>query len=606
MKRVCISIVVLLLLVVPVRAEEGLAGEGTGKWKAHDGDGFHLVIPSGWRELPFLSPTRKLYLNGDGIEAPAVDETGSPVQIGLMVESFPNTKEPLEAMSRTLAESATGDPRLQAIGEHTISPVTLSDGTEAHLLVMEFIKEQRRKSLQMKLIAKDKQSTAWIVTGFLVGGKESRLPTRNSALAERLRAHISSLCFDATKIDLSPFPSVYGMTEPKKRGQEEHSAEWSSLTKEVLSLWERDQLDRAIVVAQKALAVAERGGGPHHPDVAMSLDLLAGIYADQGKYAQAAPLLKRAGAINRKAFGADHIIVAFNMTDLADVYYEQGKHAQAKSLYRRALTIFEKTSGPDHPAVARFLSELAKVHVAQRQFEQAEQLYERALAIREKAGGSDDPDVAESLINLADLYHAQDKDAQAEPLYKRALAIREKAGGPDDPDVAASLESLAAFYRATERNEEADPLEKRAERIRAIEADELAKEWRPPADLDFVDLSAGRVPGFKSAVDEARASVEELKGLIKENPDSGIQVLMFLAEKNVPRYVWAELDQPMLDIIEYPFRLTEVHPKWKVLVIGQQFSQDLSLIYDWRATVHGEQRGNYTKSVLEEMNSYYP
>ena len=64
--------------------------------------------------------------------------------------------------------------------------IKLSDGTEAMLLKVEFIKDGNRRSLQMKLVAKDTDSNAWIVSGHLVGGKESKWPTADSSLAKWL------------------------------------------------------------------------------------------------------------------------------------------------------------------------------------------------------------------------------------------------------------------------------------------------------------------------------------------------------------------------------------------------------------------------------------
>jgi len=49
--------------------------------------------------------------------------------------------------------------------------------------------------------------------------------------------------------------------------------------------------------SQKALELAERQLGPEHPDVATSLNNLAELYREQGRYAQAEPLQKRALAI---------------------------------------------------------------------------------------------------------------------------------------------------------------------------------------------------------------------------------------------------------------------------------------------------------------------
>jgi hypothetical protein len=51
--------------------------------------------------------------------------------------------------------------------------------------------------------------------------------------------------------------------------------EWEVLTKEAVSLYQKGQYDRAMVVAKKALEVAEKAVGPNHPSVATSLNNLS-------------------------------------------------------------------------------------------------------------------------------------------------------------------------------------------------------------------------------------------------------------------------------------------------------------------------------------------
>jgi tetratricopeptide (TPR) repeat protein len=57
---------------------------------------------------------------------------------------------------------------------------------------------------------------------------------------------------------------------------------------------------------RRALSIREKGLGPSHPDVAISLDKLVELYRKQGRYADAEPLYKRALAIREKAFGRGH------------------------------------------------------------------------------------------------------------------------------------------------------------------------------------------------------------------------------------------------------------------------------------------------------------
>ena len=71
--------------------------------------------------------------------------------------------------------------------------------------------------------------------------------------------------------------------------------EWDILNKEAMELYRAGNYDRAVVVAQKALQVAEQNVGPDHPDVATSLNNLAFLHQTRGDYDAAEPLYARAG-----------------------------------------------------------------------------------------------------------------------------------------------------------------------------------------------------------------------------------------------------------------------------------------------------------------------
>ena len=82
--------------------------------------------------------------------------------------------------------------------------------------------------------------------------------------------------------------------------------EWDILNQEVLELGRAGNFDRAVLVAQKALQVAEQNVGADHPDVATSLYVLALLYKTQGDNAKVESLFKRSLAIREKALGPDH------------------------------------------------------------------------------------------------------------------------------------------------------------------------------------------------------------------------------------------------------------------------------------------------------------
>ena len=115
--------------------------------------------------------------------------------------------------------------------------------------------------------------------------------------------------------------------------------EWDILNQEVMELYRTGKYDRAVVVAKKALEVAEKKVGPNHPRVATSLNNLAALYETQGQYAQAEPLYKRALAIDEKALGPDHPEVATDLENLASLYRATKRDEEAESLEQRAARI---------------------------------------------------------------------------------------------------------------------------------------------------------------------------------------------------------------------------------------------------------------------------
>ena len=66
-----------------------------------------------------------------------------------------------------------------------------------------------------------------------------------------------------------------------------------------------------------------------------------------------------------KALGPDHLDTAQSLNNLAALYDNQGKYEQAEKLYQRALAIAEKALGPDHPATKIVRSNLAALRRAQ-------------------------------------------------------------------------------------------------------------------------------------------------------------------------------------------------------------------------------------------------
>ena len=150
----------------------------------------------------------------------------------------------------------------------------------------------------------------------------------------------------------------------------------------------------------------------------------AGLKAfQQGHYAEAEKLYL-AALKNAEVFGPQDPRTADTLNNLAELYNDQGKYVEAEPLYKSALAIREKALGPEHPSVAKSLNNLAVLYDIQGKYAEAEPRYKRALVINEKALGPEHPDVATGLENYALLLRNTNREAKAAKFEVRAKAIR--------------------------------------------------------------------------------------------------------------------------------------------------------------------------------------
>jgi hypothetical protein len=199
------------LAVVAIAATTARPADKDGEtpWEVVPIGTARIAVPRGWRSMDKIKPTMPVYRQGDGIGVPALDETKAPLQIGMTIEKFPGKRESVKEIMRGLVEGAKKAPRLELVGKESVQDLKLADGTEAMLLKAEFIKEGSRRSLQMKLVAKDADANAWIVSAHLVGGKDSKWPTPDSRLVKWLEAHVISFSLDEKKFDAAKVKAAY-------------------------------------------------------------------------------------------------------------------------------------------------------------------------------------------------------------------------------------------------------------------------------------------------------------------------------------------------------------------------------------------------------------
>lgn len=257
------------------------------------------------------------------------------------------------------------------------------------------------------------------------------------------------------------------------------------------------EYDAARRQAERAVALREKNLGANHSETISALLGLARILTDQGRHAEAAPLLERALASHRAALGPDHPetlsaanLLALNLrhrarldeadallTDtlararralptrdpitirtlnvLATIRLEQMRHAEAEALLVEALRFQTEANGEDNLDAAATRNDLALVLQQEGRVTDALKLFQFNLALRTRILGSDHPHTFISLGNLGGAYKAAGQLAEAEATQRAALDLGRRVLGPEHPRVLTSTSNLADTLRLRDQCDEA-------------------------------------------------------------------------------------------------------------------------------------------------------
>jgi len=240
------------------------------------------------------------------------------------------------------------------------------------------------------------------------------------------------------------------------------SDDLQSLLRQASKSFEEGKYAEAEALYKRAIPIAERMLGPDHLQLAMLLSNLGAAYFRQERFQEAEPLEKRALAIREKALPPDHPDVVSSLDNLARIYEHQRNYDNAVPLLQRLLATREKVTGPDSPEVGFSLNRLVVAYSRAQRWPEAEPLAKRRLAIAEQTLPPDHPTLAIGISNLAATYHKLERYDQAEPLYQRALTIIEKVHGPNHPKSVNLMILLSRMYYAQSRTAEADILYRKA------------------------------------------------------------------------------------------------------------------------------------------------
>ncbi len=214
------------------------------------------------------------------------------------------------------------------------------------------------------------------------------------------------------------------------------------------------QYTRALDHFHAAAALTHRERDP--VEWARVQDELAGVLLEQGKSAEAEPILREVIAVRTKVLGEEDADTLSSRHDLANALEGQSKNVEAEQEHRAVLAIRARVLGGEDPDFLASRTYLANSLYKQGNYTEAEKEYRVLLAIHERLLGPEDPDTLISRNNLANALQAQGKSAEAEDEHRKILAIRARDLGEDDLDTLISRHNLASALQAQGKSAEAE------------------------------------------------------------------------------------------------------------------------------------------------------
>ncbi|MBV5279748.1 MAG: tetratricopeptide repeat protein, partial [Actinobacteria bacterium] len=206
-------------------------------------------------------------------------------------------------------------------------------------------------------------------------------------------------------------------------------------------------LEGAIDLYRKALAIREEKMGKDHPSVAVVYNNMALLYQKQGNLGLAKELLEKALSIDQVLLNPGHSSFVTNYLNLSGIYHAEGDLVTAKAWMLRCLGIAEDKLDQIHPDLALVYNNLSMIYDSEKNFTEAKKYCKKAIRIREQRQELE-LDLSFSYSNISLIYQAGNKLSKAEKYSLMCVQIRKKVLEPDHKDLATAYCNLSLIYKA--------------------------------------------------------------------------------------------------------------------------------------------------------------
>jgi hypothetical protein len=206
---------------------------------------------------------------------------------------------------------------------------------------------------------------------------------------------------------------------------------------------------------QRAVELRRSWFGAAHPDTLNSMNSLAVLFDDQGRFNEALRLYAEILPLKKNSLGPNHPDTLSTMNNLAQAYRHTGRGSEAVTLHEQTLALRKTTLGPEHLETLVSMHSLAAAYIDARRLPEAIVLLEETLRLRRAKLGANHPDTLRTLSSLATSYERSGRPEKAIPLQEEALRGETALLGPNHPSTLTSMHQLAGAYLKGGKQKEA-------------------------------------------------------------------------------------------------------------------------------------------------------
>ena len=223
-------------------------------------------------------------------------------------------------------------------------------------------------------------------------------------------------------------------------------------------LAEQGRTAEATPLLQAALGIRLRVLGEGNPLTATSYGRLVGSLMTQQRFSEAEPLIRREIAIRQQALGPRDPEAFFNLGELGEVLHGQGRYSESEAVYAEAMLKYKGGADYSNNVFVRFsVSRAINLDDLGRHAD-AEAINRKILGAQQRNGQEASKSISQTSMGLAYSLYNQHRYAEAAPFLRRSLDISRRTFGPDHHNTMTIAHDLAANLAHQGRWEEAEDL----------------------------------------------------------------------------------------------------------------------------------------------------